>query len=244
MWISIILIDLFNGVFVEQVDQMLRIKKNTSMLKTEGLSYTYDGKNTIHFPNIDCQKGEHWLLLGQSGTGKTTLLHLLGGLRQAQQGSVIVDNQDLKTLNTTQLDHFRGKNIGIVFQQSHFVQSLNIEENLLLAQYLAGNKQDKTIVYNLLKRLNLAHKLKVKPSNLSQGEQQRVAIARALVNQPIVILADEPTSALDDDNCNEVTQLLEEQAKAHNATLLIVTHDQRLKSYFHNQVTLEKSILS
>lgn len=211
------------------------------MLKTEGLSYTYNGNSTIAFPNIYCQQGEHWLLLGQSGTGKTTLLHLLGGLRQAQNGSVTVNNQDLKALSTTALDHFRGKNIGIVFQQSHFVNSLNVEENLLLAQYLAGNKEDKSIVHDLLDRLNLKHKLSAKPNTLSQGEQQRVAIARALVNQPAVILADEPTSALDDDNCNEVTQLLEEQAKLNNATLLIVTHDQRLKSYFNNQITLARS---
>lgn len=210
------------------------------MLKTVDLTYQYDDTTSIRFPNIECKNGEHWLLLGQSGTGKTTLLHLLGGLRKTQQGNVIVDNQDLNQLTTTALDHFRGKKIGIVFQQSHFVASLTVEENLLLAQYLAGNKQDKLIVHDLLDQLNLKHKLQSKPNELSQGEQQRVAIARALVNQPSVILADEPTSALDDDNCNEVIQLLEKQAKQQNATLLIVTHDQRLKSYFNNQIVLEK----
>jgi ABC-type lipoprotein export system ATPase subunit len=209
------------------------------MLRTVDLVYQYDKTNSsIRFPNIECKNGEHWLLLGQSGTGKTTLLHLLGGLRATQQGSVIIDNQDLKALSTTALDRFRGKKIGIVFQQSHFVAALTVEENLLLAQYLAGNKKDKTIVHGLLEKLNLKHKLNAKPNELSQGEQQRVAIARALVNQPSVILADEPTSALDDDNCNEVIQLLEQQASAHNATLLIVTHDQRLKSYFNHQIVL------
>ena len=115
-----------------------------------------------------------------------------------------------------------------------------VEENLLLAQYLAGNKEDKSIVHHLLEQLNLKHKLQSMPNELSQGEQQRVAIARALVNKPSVILADEPTSALDDANCDEVIKLLEKQAKEQNATLLIVTHDQRLKSYFDNQIVLEK----
>lgn len=211
------------------------------MLKTEDLSYSYNETTTIHFPNINCQQGEHWLLLGQSGTGKTTLLHLLGGLRQARQGRVIVNHQNLASLSTTELDHFRGQHIGIVFQQSHFVRSLNVEENLLLAQYLAGNKQDKATVHHLLEKLHLKNKLKALPNTLSQGEQQRVAIARALMNQPVIILADEPTSALDDDNCREVIQLLEYQAKSYHATLLIVTHDQRLKSYFNNQITLKKS---
>ncbi len=194
----------------------------------------------IDFPNIDCKAGEHWLLIGQSGTGKTTLLHLLGGLRRTQKGGIEVAGQDLGKLNSDRLDRFRGENIGIVFQQSHFIGSLTVEENLLLALYLAGKKQDKTKVKSLLSRLNLADKLQSKPRQLSQGEQQRVAIARALVTQPKVILADEPTSALDDDNCQEVIQLLETEAKAQNASLLIVTHDQRLKDYFNNTIELTK----
>lgn len=211
------------------------------MLKTNNLSYTYDNAVTIEFPNINCKAGEHWLLIGQSGTGKTTLLHLLGGLRRSQKGGITVAGQDLGKLSADQLDRFRGQNIGIVFQQSHFIGSLTVEENLLLALYLAGKKQDKTKVKNLLSRLNLVHKLQSKPRELSQGEQQRVAIARALITQPKVILADEPTSALDDDNCQEVIQLLETEAKAQNASLLIVTHDQRLKDYFSNTIELTKA---
>jgi putative ABC transport system ATP-binding protein len=210
------------------------------MLKTNQLSYSYDKNTTIRFPDINCQKDEHWLLLGQSGTGKTTLLHLLGGLRKTQNGSVTVTGQDLANLSSSKLDAFRGKNIGIVFQQSHFVASLTVEENLLLAQYLAGVAQDKKRIKTLLSKLNLGHKLNSKPKELSQGEQQRVAIARALINSPKVILADEPTSALDDENCKEVVELLEAQAREQQAALLIVTHDQRLKDYFKNQIILEK----
>lgn len=208
------------------------------MLQTNALKYSYDSTSTLTFPDIDCQKGEHWLLLGQSGSGKTTLLHLLGGLLKVQNGNVIVGNTDLKKLGTSQLDKFRGKNIGIVFQKPHFIAALTVEQNIQIAQYLAKEPQDKQRIKTLLDKLNLGHKIHSKTSDLSEGEKQRVAIARALINQPEIILADEPTSALDDVNCNEVIQLLEQQAKEQNATLLIVTHDNRLKEHFDKQIIL------
>ena len=209
------------------------------MLQTHDLSFTYDGNKLLKFPNIHCAKGEHWLLLGQSGSGKTTLLHLLGGLRSPKQGEVKVAGKSLGKLPTSQLDPFRGKHIGIVFQQSHFVRSLNVAENLQLAQQLAGISPSLDRIKELLDRLNLSHKLNESTDSLSQGEQQRIAIARALINRPGLILADEPTSALDDKNCEEVIQLLEDQAKEENATLLIVTHDARLKERFDKKIILE-----
>lgn len=209
-----------------------------SMLQTRNLHYQYDVTTALTFPDMTCQAGEHWLLLGNSGCGKTTLLHLLGGLRTPKQGSVQIGNTVLNMLPNKALDSFRGKNIGIIFQQSHFVQSLNVEENLLLAQQLAGVPKDRQRVRDLLAHLQLGHKLKSKPNQLSQGEQQRVAIARAIVNKPQLILADEPTSALDDKNTEQVIQLLEQQALAVNATLLVVTHDARLKNHFQRQIHL------
>lgn len=209
------------------------------MLITKDLSFSYkSSKQTMRFPDIYCGDGEHWLLLGQSGSGKTTLLHLLGGLLQPQDGSVQIGDTEIQHLSASKLDQFRGKNIGIIFQKPHFVGALTVEQNLQIAQYLANEKQDKNRIKNLLESLNLGHKLKAKTSELSEGEKQRVSIARALVNRPEVILADEPTSALDDANCNEVLKLLETQAKEQNATLLIVTHDTRLKEHFTNQITL------
>ena len=209
------------------------------MLETHNLRYSYDDATPIHFPDIRCQKGEQWLLLGQSGSGKTTLLHLLGWLLTPQYGSIQVDNTDIAQLQGSTLDQFRGQHIGIIFQTPHFVKALTVEENLILAQQLAGVKIDKTLVINILDKLNIVDKLKSKPNELSVGEQQRVAIARALINNPSVILADEPTSALDDKNTDEVIQLLENQAAEVGATLLIVTHDGRLKNYFKNQIALE-----
>jgi ABC-type lipoprotein export system ATPase subunit len=208
------------------------------MIQTKDLEFRYAPEQDFHFPNMKCEQGSHWLILGQSGCGKTTLLHLLAGLRKPQSGQIVVQNEDITTMREEKLDHFRGQNIGVVFQQSHLIKALTVEENLLTAQYLAGEKQDKSKVVAILEKLNLGDKLKSKPQNLSIGEQQRVSIARALINDPVLILADEPTSSLDDVNCKEVVELLLEQSKNFNATLLIVTHDSRLKELFENQILL------
>jgi putative ABC transport system ATP-binding protein len=208
------------------------------MLKTSRLKYSYNNSQTLSFPDLQCQKGEQWLIIGQSGSGKTTLLHLLGGLLSPQSGQVFIGDTDITQLSNAALDKFRGKNIGIIFQNAHFVKSLTVEENLLLAQQLAGIKPNKSLVFNYLNQLNLKDKLTSKPDELSMGEQQRVNIIRALINTPSVILADEPTSALDDKNAAEVIQLLEDQAREAHATLLIVTHDGRMKNYFKNQIHL------
>lgn len=208
------------------------------MLQTNKLEYSYDGKQKIRFPDINCQKNEHWLLLGQSGSGKTTLLHLLGGMLSVQKGSIQIAGTELETLSQAALDRFRGQKIGVIFQKSHFVRALTVEENLMLAQTLAGLNIDKRRIVELLDHLNIGHKLKSKPSRLSVGERQRAAIARALINRPDIILADEPTSALDDLNCQEVIRLIEREATEVGATLLVVTHDQRLKDRFKNRIQL------
>ncbi|MEZ4983034.1 MAG: ATP-binding cassette domain-containing protein [Saprospiraceae bacterium] len=199
------------------------------MLKTQNLQYTYKGGTTIQLPDFECKRGEHWLVLGQSGSGKTTLLHLLAGLLKPGQGSIRVGAQEITQLSGAQMDQFRGKHIGIVFQKPNFVAALTVEENLALAQNLAGNPANHQQIRDLLSRLGIENKRKKHTHQLSQGEQQRVAIARAIINQPEVILADEPTSALDDKHTEEVVKLLIEQANAVNANLLIVTHDGRLK---------------
>lgn len=208
------------------------------MLTTKQLQFSYTRNQVMNFPDFSLQKGEHWLLLGQSGSGKTTLLHLLGGLLSPESGSILVGDTDLGQLRASALDQFRGKNIGIVFQKSHFVRALTVGENLLLAQQLAGIKPNRERINELLERLNIADKLRLKPDRLSIGEQQRAAIARALINQPPIILADEPTSALDDHNATEVIDLLEEQADVLGSTLLVVTHDKRLKDRFPKQIAL------
>jgi ABC-type lipoprotein export system ATPase subunit len=210
------------------------------MLSTHNVSFAFDSAEgaSLKFPDFTCQTGEHWLLLGQSGSGKTTLLHLLAGLRTPQSGEIRVNDTILNQLSGAKLDQFRGKEIGVIFQQSHFLRALTVGENLALARQLVALPPDTNKIKGLLEQLNIAHKSNALPSELSVGEQQRVAIARALVNDPTVILADEPTSALDDKNTEQVVALLKAQAQAANATLLVVTHDNRLKNIFDQQIEL------
>jgi putative ABC transport system ATP-binding protein len=209
------------------------------MIYAENLEYVYQGKAPLRFPEIRCAKGEQWLLLGQSGSGKTTLLHLLGGLLSPHKGEVRIADTFLNSLSPAALDHFRGKHVGIIFQQAHFVRAITVLDNLLLAQQLAGLKPDRKRAQSLLEQLDIGHKAADRPDRLSQGEQQRAAIARSIINRPGLILADEPTSALDDHNCMEVLALLEREAAEVGATLLVVTHDNRLKSRFENHITLQ-----
>jgi putative ABC transport system ATP-binding protein len=208
------------------------------MVKINGLTYNYSSEIQLKFPDFSLSKGEQALILGQSGCGKTTLLHLLSGLLKPNSGGVNIENEDISKMSGAVLDNFRGANIGIVFQTAHFIEALTVKENLTLTQTLAGKSKDVGKIKTLLADLGVESKLNAKLNALSVGEKQRVSIARALVNSPALILADEPTSALDDKNCDAVLKLVREQAKKHNSTLLIVTHDNRLKDQFDKRVEL------
>lgn len=209
-----------------------------TMLNSNNLSFNYPGGEALKFPDLKCQTGETRLLLGKSGSGKTTMLQLLAGLRQPSTGEVIINGQRLDELSGSALDHFRGQNVGMIFQTAHFLRALTVRENLAMAQQLAGKSVDRSRIDGLLEQLDLKEKANSLPGRLSVGQQQRVAIARAIINQPAVIFADEPTSALDDDNTQQVIELLQNQAAAVNATLLIVTHDNRLTGIIPQQTQL------
>lgn len=208
------------------------------MVKINGLTYNYSSEVQLKFPDFSLSKGEQALILGQSGCGKTTLLHLLSGLLKPNSGAVDVENENISKMSGARLDNFRGANIGIVFQTPHFIEALTVKENLTLTQTLAGKSKNVGKVKTLLADLGVESKLNSKLNALSVGEKQRISIARALVNSPALILADEPTSALDDKNCDAVLRLVREQAKKHNSTLLIVTHDNRLKDQFDKRIEL------
>ncbi|MEM1407060.1 MAG: ATP-binding cassette domain-containing protein [Bacteroidota bacterium] len=208
------------------------------MLITRSLTFAYDQENAFHFPDISLDPGGDLLILGPSGIGKTTLLHLLAGLLSPNSGHIELLGTVLNKLPTKKLDRFRGRHIGLVFQRPHFIQSLSLQENLALVQYLTGEKQDQKRVRKILSSLDIEDKRNKRPYSLSQGEQQRAAIAMAVLNNPQLILADEPTASLDDKNCLSVVSLLKDQAAATNAQLVIITHDKRLKPHFKNCVTL------
>ena len=208
------------------------------MLSTKNLSHSYNKEHKFSFPDLDCGKDETLLILGNSGVGKTTLLHILAGILKPNSGIVTIGNSELYKMNCNKLDRFRGQNIGLVFQKPHFVSSITAEQNLLLSQKIAGRPVDRAKVKSILEKLNIYRRRTAKNYQMSQGEQQRLSIARALINGPKVILADEPTSALDDNNCDAVVQLLQEQSKAVGASLIIVTHDGRLKQAFDNYIEL------
>jgi len=208
------------------------------MISVSRLAFSYTSNVTIAFPDFTLEKGEHGLLLGESGSGKTTLLHLMGGLLRNYSGSVMIGSTELSSLSETALDRFRGQHIGFVFQKNHLIHALSVEKNLMLSPYLSGLKIDEERILHVLSRLGLAEKRTSKITELSQGQAQRVAIARAVLNKPTIIFADEPTSALDDRNCDRVINLLLEAANENDATLVVATHDQRLKTRISKEIKL------
>jgi len=206
------------------------------MIETKSLKFSYDGKFVFEFPNIKLKDGENLLILGNSGIGKSTLLHNLAGILTPQSGSIKIFGNDISKFSETEIDKFRGENIGIIFQRPHFVNSLTVKENLQLAKYLGKNLEGD--IKETLSSLKILDKIDKKPNDLSQGEKQRVSIAIAIINSPKLILADEPTSSLDDSNCNNVVNILKEQASKKNAQLIVITHDSRLKKHFRTSLQL------
>ena len=207
------------------------------MIRTKELKFSYNNQVSLNFHDISLNKNENLLIIGSSGIGKTTLLHLLAGLLKSSSGSIELFGKEISELSSHQLDRFRKNNIGIVFQRPHFVNSLTVKENLQLAQFIA-KKKDNNRIESVLKSLNIFDKSYKKTNQLSQGEKQRASIALAIVNSPKLILADEPTSSLDDDNCANVIKLLKNQASEFGAQLIVITHDSRLKQHFKKSIEL------
>lgn len=209
------------------------------LLKVSELQFAHSGQSPLTFPDFQVNTGESLLILGKSGSGKTTLLNLLAGLLKPKRGEVVLDGVNLSSISEQELDQFRGKNIGIVFQKPHLIAALNVRQNLELAHFFSKKKgQD---IPRLLTDLGISTKSNSSVLTLSEGEAQRVSIARALANSPKLILADEPTSSLDDENTEKVIQLLKSQATKIGAALIIVTHDQRVKNHVSNFIEVTVS---
>ena len=182
--------------------------------------------------------GRHVLIEGASGTGKTTLLHLIGGLMAPSEGSIQVGDFQFQNKTEHELCHFRRNHIGLVFQRLNLIEHLSLQENVSLSIIDPKNRSEKIDL--ALKRVGLADRKSDLCSYLSQGEQQRAAVARVLAANPPVILADEPTSSLDEKNAMFVISALKEAAG--NRTLVIVSHDQRLRPHFDQVLQFEEMI--
>lgn len=211
-----------------------------AIVRTQSLQFGYSTGTLFTFPDIMVDRGQHILLIGNSGCGKTTFIHLLGGLLKSHTGGVHINGINISSFNEGDLDRFRSKHIGFIFQNNHLIRALSVRENLLMPSYLAGCKQAVPGVDEIAERLGISDMLNRNVRTLSYGQAQRAAIARAAINRPLLILADEPTSALDDENCERVMSLLLGVAQCYGSTLIIATHDHRLKSMIPTQINLSR----
>lgn len=178
--------------------------------------------------SFNVAQGEFLVILGQSGSGKSTILNLIGAIDSVTSGTIIVNGEDLTKMSSKQLCEYRNKNIGYVFQSFYLEPAYSVEDNVVLPLTIAGEKRQikYTKAKELLEKLNISDKAKAKTSTLSGGQKQRVAIARALVNDPQVILADEPTGNLDSNSGGEVLKILQEICKNGHKTVIMVTHNE------------------
>ncbi|AXT54524.1 ATP-binding cassette domain-containing protein [Aquimarina sp. MMG015] len=210
------------------------------MIRTTSLRFAYKNTktNTFYFPDIDLSFEQNALILGDSGIGKTTLLHIMAGLLVPKKGNVFIGNTCVQQLTRNQLNNFRGKHIGIIFQRAYFIKSLSLLENIKIREKLSKKTIDQERRIGLIEKLDLMNVRNKKVQELSEGQRQRLSIALGIIHKPKVILADEPTSNLDDKNCERVISLLKKEAQICKSNLVIITHDQRVKPHFDKHIIL------
>jgi putative ABC transport system ATP-binding protein len=216
--------------------------------KTQAISLqdvTFQWPNTSS-PTLDIKKwhvdkGQSIFLYGRSGSGKSTLLNIIAGILEPQQGIVKILDHDITVLGQAEKDRFRARHIGFIFQQFNLIPYLSVADNIQLSQTFSAAKRNKEQMIQLVEQLGLSASLLSRKANqLSVGQQQRVAVARALHHQPEIIIADEPTSALDTETRDEFIELLLQQAKKNTSTVLFVSHDKSLASYFDQTIDLQQ----
>jgi putative ABC transport system ATP-binding protein len=216
---------------------------NAIEIKNVEFSYsTTPNKPILQIAHWHVKQGEQLFIQGLSGSGKSTLLNLVCGLNLPNSGSVKVLGKSLVSMNSRQRDKFRSAHIGYIFQQFNLISYLSAIDNIKLASHFSTIKQSDTLleeIHTLLTALNLKSQDWQRPvEELSVGQQQRVGIARALINKPQIIIADEPTSSLDEAARDSFVSLLSSLCKEYASTLLFVSHDSSLSSYFHSTIAL------
>ncbi|TWO73048.1 ATP-binding cassette domain-containing protein [Caenimonas sedimenti] len=204
------------------------------MIRTRDLRHAYPAGPALAFADVDVPQGGVLLVQGPSGAGKSTWLALVAGLLRAQTGQVEVAGQDLTALPGAQRDAWRGRHLGFLPQKLHLSEALTVERNLALAYYAAGLAEDRSAIAAALQALGVADLASRRPGQLSGGQAQRVALARAVLLKPQVLLADEPTASLDDAAAESALGLLRACAARCGATLVVATHDARVRAALHD----------
>lgn len=213
------------------------------ILRTDHLCKTYGSGNTqvaaVDNVSISLQKGEYVAVVGASGSGKSTILHLLGGVDRPTAGSIFIEDTNIATLPEKQLAIFRRRKVGLIYQFYNLIPTLDVRKNILLPMLLDDRRPQPELFDEIVRSLGLSERLTHLPGELSGGQQQRVAIARSLIYRPAILLADEPTGNLDRKNAQEISELLRLSNKRFHQTILLVTHDERLALEADRVVTME-----
>lgn len=194
----------------------------------------------LDIPQFEVGEGEQIALVGRSGCGKTTLLHVLAGISRPDSGRVKIDGWDIALMPEAECDQFRAERIGYVFQTFNLLPAFSALENVLLGMTFARGRADHSRARHLLERVGLGHRMTHKPTQLSVGEQQRVAVARALANHPKVLLADEPTANVDGANQQQIIDLLRAACHEQDVAMVIVTHSPEVAGQFDRIDQLEQ----
>ena len=207
------------------------------ILELRDVSKIYESVNALSNINLKVKKGDWIAIMGSSGSGKTTMMNIIGCMDKPSNGQVLIDGVDISKESQKNLTNIRREKIGLIFQQFHLISYLTALENVMVAQYYHSMIDEKEAL-EALKKVGLGDRAKHLPSQLSGGEQQRVCIARALINNPEIILADEPTGNLDEANEIMVIEILKQLHK-EGATIIVVTHDPEVGDEAMRKITLD-----
>ena len=221
--------------------------KTPAVMELIGVQKSYAGNppvEALRGIDLTINEGELIGLVGTSGSGKSTMLNIMGALDHPTEGNVRIQGQDLSALSDRQLSSLRGRRIGFIFQQFHLIAGLSLVENVATGFLYQGASRSQRIKngIRLLTKVGLGNRLDHLPHQLSGGEQQRVAVARALMGEPAIILADEPTGNLDSKTSEGIVKLLH-QLNEDGSTIIVVTHDRELASSFPGMVTLRDGLV-